>query len=227
MVFGTMWLGRTQKIDGQFIITKFLVIGLPIAPMSSFFVTKDKGSEKEGFEMNTHKTSVALGYLRFLSMLVAIFVVLAALVNWQIGFYWYSNLIWPLAAAAAIGACVWMLFYTGKAKPDDILKRSLIGQTLGVNAYPEWLPHHTARRYNDQMLEKYGHIRSRYGDTEWQHVIRNGKPIQQNDFALLYTLTQYNAWFLPGPDAEMLLKKIWLLCPPSMQKPTEFALSTS
>ena len=46
MIIGTMFHGRMKSLNDQWIETKYLIIGIPLIPLSSMFVTKSEGNSR-------------------------------------------------------------------------------------------------------------------------------------------------------------------------------------
>jgi hypothetical protein len=129
---GTIFLGNIEYIEGEHITTKFLIIGLPIIPLSSFYAKSAHFSGINGFEIPLHPTSVALGYAR--ATLFALTLVIG-------GFAYFENQphLYVLAGATLI---LWFvsLFFLGTLSAQEKLKRTVLKSHTGLYADPVDLP---------------------------------------------------------------------------------------
>ena len=136
MKIGTMFLGRVDAVGGQSIQTKFFVVGLPLIPMGSWFVLRDRVNGVQGFEIALHPKSVLLGYLRLWLMVPAVVG----------GLFWYLDRhdydfspAYPVMAI--VFGVLWLAsMFLGGAGGKAKRQRLALGKVTGICAYPSMLP---------------------------------------------------------------------------------------
>lgn len=65
MIFGHVYLGAAESLDGECVKTRFLVVGLPLMPIEAMYCVRSRGFRVEGFPVQWNHTSILLGYLRW------------------------------------------------------------------------------------------------------------------------------------------------------------------
>ncbi|HTF04139.1 MAG TPA: hypothetical protein VK826_08935 [Bacteroidia bacterium] len=205
MVVGTSFFGDVQTVNGQGITTKFFMIGLPLFPLETMFVVQDGGNEKRGFSMDFHTESVALGYGRIISWaLGATMLLLGLVLRRELG-----SLIIPGAIFLALS--VFFQFFLGKPKKGDAAKRLFLGQALGVNAFPHWLPYNVAKGFYADLERRYALVQHEYNGLTWQQCIKTGQKAKPGHFAIFFALSTYQEYFLPGAESQEMTYTVWLM----------------
>src|SRR3954469_8838429 len=69
---GTVFTGTVDQVGEESIQTKFFMIGVPLIPMESFFVLRDRGNGVDGFPIPLNGKSVLLAYLRWGAFIAAV-----------------------------------------------------------------------------------------------------------------------------------------------------------
>ena len=67
---GTMFLGKVEAIGEESIQTKLFILGVPLLPVSSWFVVREQFRGVQGFEIPLHGRSVGLAHLRMVGAYV-------------------------------------------------------------------------------------------------------------------------------------------------------------
>jgi hypothetical protein len=132
MKIGTIFAGEIDKINGECIVTKFLMIGLPIVPISSHYATSRQVNGLTGFEINLHPYSVLLGYLRYWC-----FALTLAFGGWA--YFERQPSIYMLAAICLI-LFLLSMFWWGRLSKIEILRRTLYKKYTDIYANPDHLP---------------------------------------------------------------------------------------
>ncbi|HEU4719083.1 MAG TPA: hypothetical protein VFU15_14665 [Bacteroidia bacterium] len=201
MVIGTQFFGKVRKVNGQAIATKFVIIGVPLFPVTTMFVVKDMGNTKQGYEIDLNGESVGLGYGRMITFILGLILTLIG----SIGIH-EERLLVP--GMICIGLWGVFQFVLGQPRKEEEAKRLLIGNILGVNAFPEWLPQHVSNALYRQLQALYEQRKDKYGGMTWEQCIKGRRAIQP-DYALFFTLAVYRNYFMPGMESEKLLEDVW------------------
>lgn len=193
MIIGTMFFGAVKKVEGQYIETKFIVIGIPIAPISSMLVLGSGVRSRQGYEIPLHSTSIIAGYTRIISA-VACFTCLV--VGWLVKEN--TALMWGLALL--IPALYFNLVF-GKATQEEIAERAKLGNAIGIYALPEWFEDKaTVSRLMRNLAQEYS---IQYNVEDWKQEL--DKPDLTNDqLKLLYALAAFNYQLTPTPQNDQL-----------------------
>jgi hypothetical protein len=205
MKIGVSFYGDVQNVDGQCISTQFFILGGPLVPLKSMFVIEDRGNEKRGFEIDVHGQSTLLGYARIYSFLLSfLFIILGFALKRECG---------GLLIPGFILAAIWipLQFFTGKPSEQDAAKRRMIGKSLGVNAFPEWLPRDVVHKSMQLLEEKYNTLREAglVQQESWKDFIKSGQTLNSVFTHLIYTLALYHNYLNPGTESNQLLEKAW------------------
>ena len=146
---GTVFTGTVDQVGEESIQTKFFMIGVPLIPMESFFVLRDRGNGVDGFPIPLNGKSVLLAYLRWGAFIGAVIAGIAAMVTPS----------WRRGPADFIGVGVmlvgWVLFtfVAGKPGKASMARRLVFKAATGISATPDLLPSHLASEIH-QSLQK-------------------------------------------------------------------------
>lgn len=136
MRIGTMFLGRVDALDHESIQTKFLIVGVPIAPIASYFATSEQASGVTGFEIPLNVKSVLAGYARLGLGLAAFLFGLFGYIEHR---PWHGAEHYFVLAGAC--AALWLLsmFFLGRLSERERQRRAYLRTATGVGIPPELL----------------------------------------------------------------------------------------
>jgi hypothetical protein len=179
MQIGTMFFGKVDSALGESIQTKFFVLGMPIAPLSSYYALSDHGNGVSGFEIPLHGKSVLHGFLRTWSGIAAFIVGLMAFIDRRhemIAHPW----IW---FAILAGICV-ASYVLGRPSKRNMLGRVLRKHATGIGAPVSYIPHDVAEKLRASLLADW----SKANPTmPWERAIDTGQ-----GGLLLYVIADYH-----------------------------------
>lgn len=144
---GTVFTGTVDQVGEESIQTRFFMIGVPLIPLESFFVTRDLGSGVEGFAIPLHGKSVALAYLRWGSFIAAAIGGVMAMVtpSYRRGPADF------VAAGAALVAWGFFTFFMGKPDKVTLARRLVFKAATGVSATPDLVQVHLASEIHESL----------------------------------------------------------------------------
>jgi hypothetical protein len=191
IIFGTYFGGKHKMLDGQGFESKFLLLMVPLIPTSTFFVIKSEWNKRNGFEVPVNGTSVGLGYLRFFSLILGI----AAMGYHMITKDDYDGGKVPELMglpAYVVGLLLFLLwgyayFVMGKPKPHEITERKRLGNVLGVNALPEWLPLELCIEFSKKLKTE---LDTTCVDPNWM-MTQQYHQLPQQDLLRMYAYYRY------------------------------------
>lgn len=180
MLIGSLFLGKVHEVNGQWIETKFVVIGIPLFPTSSMLVTRAAWRSRNGFNIPLNYQSIIAGYARMFSLIIAFIAFMLFFIERD-------------STASVIGGAgllLWLYFYFvfGSADTAEAEERKKMGDLTGLYIKPEWLDHDDAYKIYDRLEKKY---RAEFDSANWL------TDLQQNEIApaklpLLYALSRFN-----------------------------------
>lgn len=182
MLFGLVTIKPMKKYKGQFIGTRFVVIGIPIVPIQSYFFMSDF----QGVDIGFYWPQVAKAYVLFISIIATI--LLGFHIKEPDYMFGYG---FPLATAwllflLCIAAFIYFAFFIGKMTEEEKALRELYGQAVGMNALPQYLDNDTARRLCYGFEADFKH---RY-NADWQAVLQN-RSYQPQQLPKLFAILGY------------------------------------
>ncbi len=188
MRIGTMFFGTVDALDGESIQTKFLVVGVPIAPLSSHYVMSDHGTGISGFDIPLHGKSILLGYTRIAAWMITAICGVLWLALHEPGY-----MAWTLGFAALTIVSTWVL---GRLSRAERTRRSMLKLVTGCGAPPALL--------GDRATELGDRLRARWEKDHdgqaWDRAIELGAADP-----LLFAVAEYHL----RPDlAQAVLAKL-------------------
>ena len=174
---GTMFFGKVDAIGSESVQTKFLVVGLPLLPLSSHYVLEQHGNGIRGFEIPTSAKSVLFGYLRIYAWLAALLLGVFAYVDR------HSDELWAWCVLFAVVATVATFGLGGLSKREE-LRRSLLRQNTGVGAPPEILPSDTRATLADTLMKAWNGAN---GGKPWRAAVEAGAAD-----SMLFAIAEYH-----------------------------------
>ncbi|ACU63311.1 hypothetical protein [Chitinophaga pinensis] len=197
MIFGTMFLGGVKHFKDQKIQTKFLMVGIPIAPIEgdSMLVTKVVPGGRQGIPLKLHMQSVLAGYTRVLTLVGAFILIMLGLNNHV-----------PVMTAVGVllaGLAVYLYFFLGRSTAQENEMREMVGELTGFYVLPEWLE--SAMAYH-----LFNSVRAVYeeGGRLWQNDVLNGVRV---DVKCTYVIALLYAVYDPCEESERLREKAEVL----------------
>ena len=144
---GTVFTGTVDQVGDESIQTKFFMIGVPLIPLESFFVLRDRGNGVDGFPIPLNGKSVVLAYLRWGSFIGAVIAGVVALVTPS----YRRGPIDVLPVVIAVTAWALLTFVVGKPNKASLARRLIFKAATGISATPDWLPTHVAREIHESL----------------------------------------------------------------------------
>lgn len=144
---GTVFTGTVDQVGEESIQTKFFMIGVPLIPMESFFVLRDRGNGVDGFPIPLNGKSVLLAYLRWGAFIAAIIAGVMAMVtpSYRRG---PADFIF---AGVAVVAWALLTFLAGRPDKASLARRLVFKAATGISATPDLLPAHLASEIHESL----------------------------------------------------------------------------
>ena len=180
MLIGSLFLGKVHEVNGQWIETKFVVIGIPLFPTSSMLVTRSAWRSRNGFNIPLNYQSIIAGYARMFSVIMAFIAFIL----------FFSERNTTALLIGATGLVLWLYFYFvfGSADTAEAEERKKMGDLTGLYIKPEWLDRDDAYRIYERLENKY---RTEFDDADWLGDLRQNE-IAPAKLPLLYALSRFN-----------------------------------
>ena len=144
---GTVFTGTVDQVGEESIQTKFFMIGVPLIPMESFFVLRDRGNGVDGFPIPLNGKSVLLAYLRWGAFIAAIIAGVMAMVtpSYRRGPADF------IVAGIAVVAWGLLTFLAGRPNKASLARRLVFKAATGISATPDLLPSHVASEIHESL----------------------------------------------------------------------------
>lgn len=203
MVFGLTHLGKVKELNGQYIQTRFVVIGAPLFPTGSQLIISDFSA----IDIPLNSTSVLAGYGRFYSFL-------AAAICGILTAFLHEGGLYTLLGVIVFGI-IWgrLMFAFGEPTENEILQRTKIGKVTGLYASPEWLYLEQVQDFFWKAAMRY---REKYPDSDWKaDLMSNPAPADRSD--LFYSLALFNCMTEDSAENQALFDradKLFVLAEP-------------
>jgi hypothetical protein len=166
MRIGTMFLGEVDQLENESIQTKFLVVGVPLVPTSSWYVLGSNGSSIRGFEIAIHGKSVAFGYLRVGLWIAALLCGVFAYVESR-----HDATSLTVTSGILLLAAIAMTFFAGKLSSRELQRRGWLKAVTGVGAPPSLLKSLDRDPIAERLLTRWN--KERAGEN-WERAAETG-----------------------------------------------------
>lgn len=186
IIFGSIFGGKVQQVDKQWIETKFFLLMVPLFPTSTMFVTNSEHNRRSGFEISSYGASVGHGYLRFFSLILGI-------VCFGVSLFGETDIFREFPISPALAGTAFALLYAWSvmnkryATGEHLLERKRLGAIVGLNALPEWIPLQVRKQLEEKIK---GELVTSFGTDNIKELVqKRGVTLQQT--ALLYAYLRY------------------------------------
>lgn len=135
---GTIMLGSVQAADNESIKTKFLMVGLPLLPLGSYYV----GDEGYAVKVKLNWASVCAGYMRFYCGLGAVLGLILGLITWFQKIDPNPRMGMLLVVLSIISLVMFLIsmLVLGKTDQSTLKDRRILKSLLGLGVHPAILP---------------------------------------------------------------------------------------
>ena len=190
IIIGTMFAGQIKSLHGQYISTKMFILGLPMFPVDSIFVTKKDFLEgRNGIEIPNHGLSIIAAYIRIW------LIPLAAIAFFAFGFESEISLYIIIGLTAL--ALVYFWFFFGRSSAKENFTREHLGRIFQIYFMPEWLYYEDLEKFQKIALAYYI---DEFGNEDWESNLKKIKTTEKH-FSLVYC-TAYLTIQLKGLESK-------------------------
>jgi len=184
IIYGTHFGGKIEKVDEQWIETKYILLMVPLIPMSSMFVTGTEWNSRNGFAISMHGKSVMHGYLRFFTFILS-------LVFWGVSLFapgeFHVGIPMPILAGITSLIYAWSYFQVKESKGEVYIERKRLGLIMGLNALPEWLPKSVRTELTDNLTND---VQAAFGSLDFKEIVGR-TDLNAQQIALIYSCLRY------------------------------------
>jgi hypothetical protein len=187
MILGLQNLGKMKSHNGQQVVTRFLIIGIPLFPLMSYFMQEDD----RGIEIDINGKSVAKAYLSWISLLLGVLLFAG-------GRSWFplpSSVI-GILGIFFLGLSIYSFFFFHRSTDKENEIRDMLDKVVGINALPEYLNYVTASSFMRKLVKAL----KENGDIEdWKESIKQNS-YNSEHIPLLFAITTYNKRLTPSAE---------------------------
>jgi len=186
-IIGHLYLGKTDDLEGECIKTAFLIIGLPLVPLGSYYCTWAQGFRMQGFRIKWQWKSLLFAYLRWWTSLVplfAVFAILSGTADESTTLAEHILLHWAIPIILIV-AWTWCCFWLTRPNAREKKQRSVLALATGNRAWPEILREEMLRQ-SAEALDAEWRKRSL---PDWRRI--TDREISGDDLTLFYALLRH------------------------------------
>ncbi len=188
-----------KKYRGQFIGTRFVIIGIPLIPLQSYFFI----GEYQSIEISLFGKQVARGYMFFISIIALIL----SFFNLKNPEFMLGRDV-PTAVSGllfllCLAAFVYFGFLIGKMTDEEKELRELYGLASEINALPQYLGPIAANKIAQSLETR---LQAQY-NIDWRTVLQSGT-YDSELVPLLFTLVGYKNYLSPDPTLLAAFNKL-------------------
>lgn len=180
MRIGSIFFGKIKKLNGQHIETKFFMLGIPLFPIKSLFVTKIGFEERDGIEIGLNTDSVLKGLFGPLSLLLA-FLLIFLDKELDISNGKIIDFVFLIVG-------LFFLFIIGGTSDAEKEIRLLYQKAIGINALPEYFAKDELDIFLKMLIQK-ANSNLQVGEN-WIKVIEN-KSYNDTQLPILFATMGY------------------------------------
>lgn len=169
--------GVIDRLDDEQIVTSFYRVVIPVWPEHSAYVYRCADGGQHRIKIPLQRRSVALGYLRVWTWMLAVILGSPALLAFDR---------WGWLAAPALGLALLaagLTFVAGRLDETEKLRRQLLRRVVGFGAPPELLTDALIAEVRSNLELMWS---TRSPRTRWEVAIEHGEPSE-----LLVALAEY------------------------------------
>lgn len=167
---GAILTGSVKKFKGTKIKTQFIIVGIPICPTGeSLLVTDSTWNKVTGISIKMNTMSIVAAYTRALMFIYTICYYLL-----------YTDSLFNVKFDSLIALTLASWFLLGRAGKKEREIRTIIGESIGLYAMPNWLTFDSALKFYDFSRKAY-----EAKSPDWQADLRRG---QVHDAKLAYAV---------------------------------------
>lgn len=182
MHLGIVTIKPMKKFENQFIGTRFVVIGIPIFPIQSYFFATEIVSCSIGF----YWKQIFKTYLVFIGLLGTI-LCWAKVSEPTYFFYETPVLVGWIGLLLCIGFSIYGLFIIGKMSDEEKMLRKLYGKATRFNALPEYF---TKKAATEMLISHKSNFEITY-QMSWEEALKKVE-IDKQHIPLLFVILGYS-----------------------------------
>jgi len=198
IMIGTISTGTIYEYKSQSIKTKFVIIGVPLFPIGSFY----KITDNLGIPIALNKKSVWVGYSR--TTLLAIGILLSLISQHIFEYDSFEKILFTFIGILLTinGIANWVLHWS--LKPEEEKIREILFRAVNYNMTPEHLPMEVKASILKELIKKYS---TQYPNSKWEDDIRLHNISDSNKF-ILFSLAYYYCHLMPTDTNKSLFTTI-------------------
>jgi hypothetical protein len=178
---GTQFIGKIDKINNESIQTKFIVLGMPLFPIGSFYCLEDPFPGSRLIRIQLNRKSVILAYLRWWISIPSITLII---IGWALEQYTYLF-------GGALGIAIFLVtLLFGRLSSDEKERRKILINVVGLGADPKILPQEMRQSILAKLEEKWGQTNVISLHENWKSV-SSLSSMEIHLYPLIYCLALY------------------------------------
>jgi hypothetical protein len=207
-------LGKVERVQGQWVETRFLALGVPLVPLGCYFCIKDGAGKVSRQRIRWRSLSLLAGYMRFgLGLFTIPLLLIVILRCWR-----HPSELWTMDSGQSLiefvaGLCLLLglpaafilsLTCLGRLSESQRARRLILGKFTGLNADPAIFMEADAAKTLEGLRAQANAAGLSLSAEHWEHQVPS-----PDSLPLLFTLAMYEKQFPGGEPWKRLAEDFW------------------
>lgn len=166
MIIGVKKFGKTNLLDGQYIKTIFIIVGIPLIPVNSIFYI----NEIHQIDIGNNLKSILKTYCSWIFLLFTIVFIIGA--NFSNVFPLSSLLSILIGVISAVISFYFFFIFSKESPANENELRRLYQKAIGMNALPVYFSIKEAENFQKELIMT---LKDKFHLKDWKGAIRNNE----------------------------------------------------
>ena len=195
MRIGTHYSGKIKEFEKQYIQTEFFILGLPIYPIKSIYVTGHHNGNKLGIEFGKYNLNSAIKGMASIWSMALGFALLIGIEG-----------IYKVIGVLLCILSVYFFFFFGKCTEDELKESKLYQNAIGIGALPKYFDRLGLMNIRNRTINILKQ-KNNNKNLDWLDLIKT-KTYNENDIGLLFAISGYHNELNPSNENRNIHKNL-------------------
>ncbi|WP_300674785.1 hypothetical protein [Soonwooa sp.] len=186
MILGHYIIKKYRSLNGQGLGTRFIIVGIPLIPIQSFYFL----DKKKSFEVDLYWRQVVKIYMIMISIIILCF-----MFGSNAGYYSNHNT-FKVKVGLLVLVNVLVLYFLDFYPKKDKQIRLLLEDAVGINALPKFLGHEMAYNIQKGFIQSFG--------GNWKDKILS-KEYSLGEVPLLFSIAVYEQYLFKSEKNQKMV----------------------
>ncbi len=197
MIIGLATIKPYKKVNEQFIGTQFVILGIPLIPIQSFFFVDGFGNR--GLEMGMFTNHVIKIYAGVVAFIGSILLAIPDVTDLDLALR-------LLLIVLLVGGAILLMLKFDRMDDAEKEMRTLIGDIVGINALPEYLEYDALITVRNKFIIT---LQGMLGTKEyWADIVKAGS-FDDKVVPLMFVIAKYENQIKPNIQNRKLMEELY------------------